>query len=114
MMIDLKKALTAVAANAEVKKFVGSLREKGVADALITLGLASRPGSMLIPGIGLFAAGAVCGAAAALLVTPRTGEAFRQDIQELLSSMREKVDTQVQDLKTKRAETRNNGASASS
>lgn len=114
MMIDWSRALKAVADMPDVKRAVASMREKGIAEHLITLGLASRPSSMLVPAIGFFAAGAVCGAAAAMLVTPRTGEAFRQDVAELFKNMGSKVNERVRSHREARSDgqERRNGASA--
>ncbi len=98
MVFDVNKALATLAAMPEVKKIIKQAREVGVADAIATLGLGSR--SMLIPGFGFFAAGAVCGAAAAMLITPRTGEAFRSDIADLYKKLSERVNDQVQTVKS--------------
>lgn len=92
-MFDVTKALALIAANPEVRKLMGSLREKKVGDYLAVLGLYPSARMMVVPGIGIFAAGAVCGAATALLVTPRTGEALRADISDLLKSLRSKVES---------------------
>lgn len=112
MMIDWNKALEAVATAPPVKRFVSSMRDKGVAEHLIALGLANRRGSMLGPAIGFFAIGAVCGAAAAMLLTPRTGDAFRQDVAELFKNLGSKVNEQVASRRAE-AEERKNGAAAS-
>jgi hypothetical protein len=91
-MFDMTKLLATIAAQPEVRKAMASLRDKGVGDYLAVLGLFPSARMMVLPGIGLFAAGAVCGAATAMLVTPRTGEALRGDIADLIQSLRAKID----------------------
>jgi tryptophan synthase alpha subunit len=100
MIIDLNKTLETLAANPEVKKAVANLREKGVADALVTLGLGSRS-SVFGASIVSFAAGAIVGAGAAMLLTPRTGEAFRKDVSEFMSSLRERAQTTATEIEHK-------------
>ena len=95
-MFDTTKLLAAIAAQPEVRKLVGSLRDKGVGDYLALMGLYPSARMMIVPGIGIFAAGAVCGAATALLLTPRTGEALRSDISELIQGLRAKIDEKVE------------------
>lgn len=96
-MMDLTKFLATVAAHPETRKVMASLREKGVADFLMTAGLFPAARMMVLPGIGIFAAGAVVGAATAMLVTPRTGEAFRADIAELIKGLRTQAEEKVQE-----------------
>ncbi len=93
-MIDMMSALKTFASHPEVKKVMAAARDKGVAEIISTIGLAS-PRSMLVPGIGIFVMGAVAGAAAAMLITPRTGEAFREDVAELVKSMRARLTERV-------------------
>lgn len=50
------------------------------------LGRMPQLGAIVIPGV--FAAGAVFGAAAALVMTPRAREALRRDVRELLGELR--------------------------
>ncbi|MDQ3030980.1 MAG: YtxH domain-containing protein [Myxococcota bacterium] len=92
-MIDVTKTIALIAAAPEVRKLMGSLREKKVGDYLALLGLYPTARMMVVPGIGIFAAGAVVGAATAVLVTPRTGEALRADISDLLRSLRARVES---------------------
>lgn len=86
--MDLTKVLTRVADHAEVRKFARKLRKMGMADHLANMGFVPRARMWVLPTLGFFAAGAACGAAVALLVTPRTGEALRKDIGELLGHLR--------------------------
>jgi len=112
--IDWSRALKAIADMPEVKRAVAGMRDKGIAEHLITLGLANRPGSLLVPAIGFFAAGAVCGAAAAMLLTPRTGEAFREDIASLFKNAGSRMSERARDRREARGdgEERRNGATA--
>ncbi len=89
--MDLTKAMTMVAANAEVRKFARLLRKMGMADHFATMGLVPRTRILILPAMGLFAAGAACGAAAAMLLTPRTGEALRKDMGDLIGNMRNRA-----------------------
>lgn len=86
--MDLTKVLAKVADHAEVRKLARRLRKMGLADHLANMGLVPRARMWVLPTVGLFATGAVCGAIAALLLTPRTGEALRKDIGELLGQLR--------------------------
>lgn len=112
MTIDWSKTLAAFAAMPEVKKMIERARARGIEDGLRAIGLAARP-SMLAPAIGLFTVGAACGAAAALLLAPRSGESMRRELGELARSYRDKVGERVAAMKESRAERRSaNGHSA--
>jgi len=104
MTIDWSKTLAAVAAMPEVKKMVQRARERGVEESLMAIGLVARPS--MLGALGLFAAGAACGAVAALLLTPQTGEAMRRDLGELAKSYRDKVGERVSAMKESRAQSR--------
>lgn len=91
-MYDVTKLLSIIAAQPGVRRFVGTLRDKGVGDYLALMGLYPSARMMILPGVGIFAAGAVCGATAAVLLTPRTGEALRADIVEMLDRARARVE----------------------
>lgn len=81
------KGITAALTHPRVKRAARSLRDAGIAGpALVVLGGVSQLGAILIPGV--FAAGAVFGAAAALVMTPRAREAVRRDVRELLEELR--------------------------
>lgn len=103
MKIDWSKALENVAAMPEVKRMIAGARDKGLAEQLVKYGLAAARPSMVMPAIGFFAAGAACGALAALMLAPRTGEAMRKDVAELVRGLGEKVSARATEMKESRA-----------
>ncbi|AKF10730.1 hypothetical protein [Sandaracinus amylolyticus] len=85
-MVDITKTIASIGNRPEVRKAVRSLREVGVGNAIAAVGIVPVVGTALIPGV--FAAGALFGAAAALVFTPRTREALKKDIDEMLEQLR--------------------------
>jgi hypothetical protein len=69
----------------------------GAADDMLgSMGLMRRASmSMLAPGLVCFAAGAVVGGCAALLLTPMTGEEMQDKIEESLRRARERMSTRA-------------------
>lgn len=66
-----------------VKDGLSSLQNLSADDILSVLGLEKRRSavtSVVLPSVALFAAGAVVGAAAAVLLAPKSGEALRRDL----------------------------------
>lgn len=55
-------------------------------DLLRSIGLAPRVSDLILPALGIFAAGAVLGAGTALLLAPRSGEKLRRQIREEMRS----------------------------
>ncbi len=55
-------------------------------DLLRSLGLAPRLSDVILPALGIFAAGAVLGAGTALMLAPRSGEKFRKQLRDEMRS----------------------------
>lgn len=85
-MLDVTKLIATVGTHPGVRKAVRSLRHASVSHALVAVGLVPKLGAVVIPGV--FAAGAMFGAAAALVMTPRTREALREDVRRMLEQLR--------------------------
>ncbi|HLT39659.1 MAG TPA: YtxH domain-containing protein [Enhygromyxa sp.] len=55
-------------------------------DLLRSIGLAPRFSDMILPALGIFAAGAIVGAGTALMLAPRSGNKLRRQIREEVRS----------------------------
>jgi hypothetical protein len=75
----------------EVAKLIERIR---LDEVLHEVGV-QRRGHML-SGLGIFAAGVVVGAAASLLLAPKSGEEMRQDLADRLSNLGQSVSDKVQ------------------
>jgi hypothetical protein len=79
-----------------VKDGLHSLQNFGTDDILAGLGLARRRDpftEVIVPSIALFTAGALVGAAAALLLTPKTGPVLRRELTEGARDLTQKLGT---------------------
>ena len=67
-------------------------------DILAALGLEKRRNTfdVLLPSVALFAAGAVVGAAAAVLLTPKSGPALRRDLTDGAKDLSQRLGTTAQ------------------
>jgi hypothetical protein len=63
-----------------------SLTNMSRMDVLRSLGLAPRFSDMLLPALGIFAAGAMIGAGTALMLAPRSGQRLRRQIRDEMRS----------------------------
>jgi len=62
-----------------------------IVDALQQLTGRGDPQGHLLAGVGLFAAGALAGAALAILFAPKTGAELRQEIGARVTDLRDKI-----------------------
>lgn len=64
-------------------------------DILRILGASERRSTMdyVLPAIGYFAAGALVGTVAALLLTPKSGREMRQELSEKASDLRDQIES---------------------
>ena len=64
-------------------------------DILRILGAAERRSTMgyVLPAIGYFAAGALVGTVAALLLTPKSGREMRRELSEKASDLRDEIES---------------------
>ena len=79
-----------------VRDGLTSLQNFGTDDVLAALGLARRRDpftEVVVPSIALFTAGALVGAAAAMLLTPKTGPALRRELTEGARDLTQKLGT---------------------
>jgi hypothetical protein len=84
---------------------LSALRKVSKDDALDAVGLSVQPstGSRVLAVAGIFTAGAVLGAAVALLLAPKSGKGLREDIGEKLASVtngRSKLPRTVSELES--------------
>ncbi|MET0387009.1 MAG: YtxH domain-containing protein [Polyangiales bacterium] len=77
---------------------VNSLRNLGADDLLEVLGLQKRRTAIdvVLPSVALFAAGAVVGAAAAVLLAPKTGAQVRAQLSEGARDLSQRIGTTAQ------------------
>jgi hypothetical protein len=84
---------------AAMKDSLHSLQNLSSDDILAALGLEKRRNTVtgvLLPSIALFAAGAAVGAAAAMLLAPKTGEALRRDLTDGAKDIGRRLGTTAQ------------------
>lgn len=69
------------------------IRELNKEDALAAIGLAVKPstGQWLAGTLSVFGFGLICGAAAALLLTPRTGRELRDELTDKVRTLRDRT-----------------------
>jgi gas vesicle protein len=69
---------------------MNDLRDLSKDDVLSALGLTSKPSTSdrLLGALGIFGVGLLVGAGAALLLTPKSGEALRADLGERFRNLR--------------------------
>jgi hypothetical protein len=78
---------------------VQSLRNLSADDVLSVLGLEKRRSTIpdiIVPSLALFAAGAVVGAAAAMLLAPKTGAALRRDLSDGAKDLTQRLGSTAQ------------------
>jgi hypothetical protein len=78
---------------------VQSLRSLSADDVLAVLGLEKRRSTfpdVIVPSLALFAAGAVVGAAAAVLLAPKSGAALRRDLTDGAKDIGQRLGTTAQ------------------
>jgi hypothetical protein len=82
-------------------------------DILAALGLAKRRTNVdvLLPSVALFAAGAIVGAAAAVLLTPKTGPAMRRELTDGARDLSQRLGSTAQAVQEYVAGTGNRGGS---
>lgn len=70
---------------------ISDIRDLTKHDILAAIGLEARSSTAgrVFGSLGIFTVGAVVGAAAALLLTPKTGQDLREDLGQRLRSLRE-------------------------
>lgn len=90
--MNVKQALVALATLPEVKKMIEDVRSRGFEDVARSTGLV-RGGGGSGAALGFFAFGAACGAIAAIVLSPRSGAAVRQDIAKAAAGVKEKVNS---------------------
>lgn len=75
-----------------------SLQSFGGDDILAALGLEKRRThvDVLLPSVAIFAAGAIVGAAAAVLLTPKTGPALRRELTDGARDLSQRLGTTAQ------------------
>jgi hypothetical protein len=79
-----------------MKDGLQSLQKIGTDDILAALGLQRRRNSFdaaLAPSIALFAAGALVGAAAAMLLAPKSGQALRKELSAGAKDLGQRIGT---------------------
>ena len=77
-----------------VRDGISSLQNFGTDDVLAALGLAKRRDPLtevVLPSVALFAAGALVGAAAAILLTPKSGPMMRRELTEGARELTQKL-----------------------
>lgn len=85
-------------------------------DILAALGLEKRRNNydVLLPSVALFAAGAIVGAAAAVLLTPKTGPALRRELTDGARDLSQRLGTTAQAVQEYVAGNRIGGTTTSS
>jgi hypothetical protein len=79
-----------------VRDGLSSLQNFGTEDVLAALGLQRRRDpitQVVLPSVALFAAGAMVGAAAAMLLTPKSGAVLRRELTEGARDLSQKLGT---------------------
>lgn len=73
------------------------IRDLSKEDALAAIGLAIKPstGQWLAGTLSVWALGVVVGAAAALLLAPRSGQALREDLAERVKTVRDRASSRA-------------------
>jgi YtxH-like protein len=93
-----------------MKDGLSSLQNLSADDILAVLGLEKRRTSIsgvVLPSVALFAAGAVVGAAAAVLLAPKSGEALRRDLTAGARDLSTKLQATAQSVQDYVGTTRN-------
>jgi gas vesicle protein len=88
-----------------------SLTNMSRMDVLRSLGLAPRFSDMILPALGIFAAGAMLGAGTALMLAPRSGQRLRRQIRDEMRSKISELEQLLEgdDVGKKRAGEQNKG-----
>lgn len=78
---------------------LNSLQNLSADDILGALGLQQRRAisDAIVPSVALFAAGALVGAAAAVLLTPKTGPQLRRELTDGARDLSQKISTTAQE-----------------
>jgi hypothetical protein len=78
---------------------LNSLQNLSADDILGALGLQQRRGisDAIVPSVALFAAGALVGAAAAVLLTPKTGQQMRRELTDGARDLSQKITSTAQE-----------------
>ncbi|HEX4475611.1 MAG TPA: YtxH domain-containing protein [Polyangiaceae bacterium] len=78
---------------------MNNVRNFGTDDILGALGLQRRStfGDVIVPALGIFAAGAVVGGAVALLLAPKSGDEMRRDLASRADDLRHRVGNAAKD-----------------
>jgi len=95
---------------------VQSLRNLSADDLLSVLGLEKRRSAIadiVVPSVAIFAAGAIVGAAAAVLLTPKTGPALRRDLTDGAKELTQKLGASAQTVQDYVGLNRNHSSAAS-
>jgi hypothetical protein len=93
-----------------MKDGLSSLQNLSSDDILSVLGLEKRRApitGVVLPSLALFAAGAVVGAAAAVLLAPKSGEALRRDLTAGAKDLTNKLQATAQSVQDYVGTTRN-------
>lgn len=99
-----------------MKDGVQSLRNFSADDILAVLGLEKRRTPLtgiVLPSVALFAAGAVVGAAAAVLLAPKSGAALRRDLTDGAKDISQRIGATAQAVQDYVGVNRNHGSNAS-
>jgi hypothetical protein len=93
---------------------LNSLQNLSADDILGALGLQQRRAisDAIVPSVALFAAGALVGAAAAVLLTPKTGQQLRRELTEGARDLSQKITSTAQEY-TGAARSSSQGSNAS-
>jgi hypothetical protein len=94
---------------------VQSLSNLSADDVLAVLGLEKRRSTIpdiVLPSVALFAVGAVVGAAAAMLLAPKTGAALRRDLTDGAKDLTHRLGNTAQAVQDYVGINRNNASSA--
>src|SRR4051812_35445175 len=101
---------------AAMRDGLNSLQTLSSDDILAALGLEKRRSpvtGVILPSVALFAAGAVVGAAAAMLLAPKTGEALRRDLTNGAKDIGQRLGTTAQAVQDYVGSNRSHASSAS-